>query len=80
VLFRDIVVDVTATQFGKRKKVLVARLKQLEKQRSYSYFPWCLESRHDSVRSANRSWGEHCGRTYRLERRVVLQTFRKERR
>jgi hypothetical protein len=80
VLLNNTVVDVTATQFGKRRKVLVAKRKQLEKQRSFNHWPWRLESRHDNIGSANRSWGERCGRTYRQQRQVVLQTFKEERR
>lgn len=82
VLLGDIVVDVTATQFRKRQKVLVAKQKWLTKRRKRPRFPWrpwVLESRHDSIRSANCSWGERCGRTYEWERRIVLQTLKEER-
>ena len=75
VLLGDTIVDVTATQFGKKQKVLITKRKQLEKRRWFGLFPWRLESRHDSVRSANRSWGDTCGRAYRQERRVVLKVL-----
>ena len=75
VLLGDTIVDITATQFGRRQKVLVTKQKQLEKRRWFGLYPWRLESRHDSIRSANRSWGDRCGCTYRQERRVVLKVF-----
>lgn len=79
VLLGDTVVDVTATQFGKRQKVLVSGQKRLARVRRFNCFPWMLTSRHNSIRSANRCWGECCGRTYRQERQVVLQTLKEER-
>lgn len=80
VLLGDTIVDVTATQFGKRRKVVVANRRWLQKQRLDGYWPWLLQSKHDNIRSANRKWGCSSGRIYRQDRRVVLQTIKEERR
>jgi hypothetical protein len=80
VLLDNTVVDVTATQFGKRRKVLIAKRKQLEKQHWHHCRPWKLESRHDNIGSVNRSWGYRCDNQYKKDRQVVIQTLKEERR
>lgn len=75
VLLGDTIVDVTATQFGRKPKVLVAKRKEQGKRRWCGLFPWQLESRHSNMWSANRSWGDRCGYAYRQERRVILKTL-----
>ena len=79
VLLGDTIVDVTATQFGKYRKVLVSKLGRLAKRVYFCQYPWKLESRHNSIWSANKAWGDHCGREYRRDRKIVLETLKKER-
>jgi hypothetical protein len=81
VLLDDVVVDVTATQFGKRRKILVAQLGRLGRQKAKwdGCQPWSLDSRHRSMRSANWAWNDGCGKMYRHERRAVLKALRNER-
>lgn len=76
---KDMIVDVTATQFGKKRKVLVGKIKRLKRQKSKTQswppHPWSAKTSHKTIRSANREWSYKCDNDYRSFRIRTLKTL-----
>lgn len=77
ILYGNTVVDVTATQFGKRRKVLVADLDTLSEERPWGERAWELRHRHSNLAGANRTWGGRCDSKYKEERKEIQNLARK---
>ena len=76
VLLGNTIVDVTATQFGKRRKVVVGDLRTLISQTCCGYVymkPWFLQNRISNLRSLQ-DYGWH--KTSRRDRIAVLTALR----
>ena len=78
VLLGNTVVDVTATQFGRRSKVLVGNLRALMSQTYFCWKPWFIQNRISILKSLQEyGWPK----TSRSDRRAVLMALKsKERR
>jgi hypothetical protein len=79
VLLGNTIVDVTATQFGKRRKVVVGDLRTLISQtaRGCTYVkPWELQNRISNLQSL-KDYGWH--KTSRSDRRAVLAALKGKR-
>jgi hypothetical protein len=76
---QDTIVDVTATQFGKKRKVLVGKIKRLKYQKSktesWAKHPWSIKTSHKTIRSANMQWLYKCDNDYRSLRTETLKTL-----